>query len=191
MFDADATVVLALVLAKCSSEDWIFGQNLDTRVKILKSCQNIDDWSKYVKQIWSSIFWVNVFFDKKRNLPHTVKNPSKLWCQLILTVFLFFWSSMGTFRLIPWPSIIILFWFCWKTFKTSSRLTIENHSQSILFKIWTNYIPMFRSKFSISFAIYNHKYDFFTFLKEWGSTDEKKISKGNFEMLFLNIYLGG
>ena len=76
-----------------------------TRVKILKSCQNIDDWSKYIKQIWSvnilsqCIFW-------QKNLPHTFKNPFKIlmsiFCFNILTDFLVVYGPLkfGT-NLIP------------------------------------------------------------------------------------------
>ena len=62
-----------------------------TRVKIFKSCQNIDDWSKYIKQIWSVNILSQCNFWQK-NLPHTVKNPVKIlmsiFCFNILTYFL-------------------------------------------------------------------------------------------------------
>ena len=57
----------------------------------------IDDWSKYIKQIWSvnilsqCIFW-------QKNLPHTVKNPVKIlmsiFCFNILTDFLIVYGPL-------------------------------------------------------------------------------------------------
>ena len=74
MFDPDAAVAVALVLAKCSPEYWIFDQNFD---RSPHSRQNVEELSKYIKQIWSvnilsqCILW-------QKNLPHTVKNPIKI-----------------------------------------------------------------------------------------------------------------
>ena len=101
MFDPDAAVAVALVLAKCSPEDWIFNQNFDRSPHASKywtSCQNIDDWSKY-KQIWSvnilcqCIFW-------QRKISHTrSKIQSKFWCQYFASIYWrIFWSCMAPLR---------------------------------------------------------------------------------------------
>ena len=92
MFDPDAAVAVALVLAKCSPEDWIFDQNFDPQMR-----QNIEELSKYwrlvknIKQVWSVNILSQCIFGQK-NLPHMVKNPVKIlmsiFCFNILTDFL-------------------------------------------------------------------------------------------------------
>ena len=102
MFDPDAAVTVALVLAKCSPENWIFLFKIltgaHTRVKILKSCQNIDDWSKYIKQIWSVNILSRCIFWQK--ISHTrSKIQSKFWCQFFASLcWRIFWSCMGPFK---------------------------------------------------------------------------------------------
>ena len=54
MFDPDAAVAVAPILANVHLRTEFLIKILtgaQTRVKILKRCQNIDDWSKYIKQI--------------------------------------------------------------------------------------------------------------------------------------------
>ena len=48
-----------------------------TRVKILKSCQNIDDWSKIYQTDLIRQYFESMYFLTK-NLPHTVKNLVKI-----------------------------------------------------------------------------------------------------------------
>ena len=113
MFDPDAAVAVALVLAKCSPEDWIFDQNFDrsphTRqnieelskywrvVKILKSCQNINDSSKSIKQIWSVNILSQFFF--RKNLPLMVKNHIKILMSIIwFKILTFFLIVYGPFK---------------------------------------------------------------------------------------------
>ena len=94
IFDPDADI--ALVLAKCSPEDWIFAQNFD---RSPHTRQNIDDWSKYIKQIWSVNILSQCMFWQK-NLPHMVKNPVKIlmliFCFNILTDFLIVYGPLKT-----------------------------------------------------------------------------------------------
>ena len=69
MFDPDAAVAVALVLAECSPEDWIYDQNFD---KSPHARQNIKELSKYIKKIWSvNILSQRIFLTK--HLPHMVK----------------------------------------------------------------------------------------------------------------------
>ena len=72
-----------------------------TRVKILKSCQNIDDWSKYIKQIWSVNILSQCIFWQKKKISHTrSKIQSKFWCQFFASIYWrIFWSCMGPFKL--------------------------------------------------------------------------------------------
>ena len=66
-------------------------------VKILTTGQNISN------RFDPSIFWVNVFFDKK--ISHTrSKIQAKFWCQFFASIYWrIFWSCMGPFR---------VFWVC-------------------------------------------------------------------------------
>ena len=95
MFDPDADIAVALVLAKCSRENWIFYQNFDGSphpskdcrvVKILTTGQNISN------RFDPSIFWVNVFFNKKISYTRS-KIQSKFWCQFFASIYWrIFWS---------------------------------------------------------------------------------------------------
>ena len=107
MFDQDAAVAVALVLAKCSPEDWIFDQNFD---RSPQTRQNIEDLSKYwrlvkiyqtdlIRQYFESMYFLT------KNLPHTVKNPVKNFDVNFLLQYIdgFFdrvWAYLAIFR--PW-----------------------------------------------------------------------------------------
>ena len=103
MFDPDATVAIALVLAKCSPEDWIFDQNFD---RSPHTRQNIEELSKYWRlvKIYQTdgpfnilsqcIFW--------QKISHTrSKIQSKFWCKFFASIYWrIFWSCMGPLRVI-------------------------------------------------------------------------------------------
>ena len=132
MFEPDAAVAVALVLAKCSSEDWIYNQNLTgahTRVKILTSSRNISN------RFDISIFWVNVFFDRisPTQGQKSRQNIDANFCFEILT---------GFFDHIWAPSVNVFIW---------SRDMIQH------WQIWTDF-PL-RKKFeSIIFSKISRKY---------------------------------
>ena len=101
MFDPDAAIAVARVLAKCSPEDWIFDQNFDRNPH---TSQNVEELSKYwrlVKIYQTDLirqYFESMYFLTKKNLPHTVKNPVKIlmsiFCFYILTDFLIVYGPL-------------------------------------------------------------------------------------------------
>ena len=94
MFDPDAAVAVALVLAKCSPEDWIFDPNFD---RSPHTRQNIEELSKYWRLLKichrfdPSIFWVNVFFDKKISHTRSIIQSKFWWKFFSLIYWRIFW----------------------------------------------------------------------------------------------------
>ena len=91
MFDPDAAVAVALVLSKCSPEDWIFYPNFN---KSPHTRQNIEELSKYwrlVKIYQTDLirqYFESMYFLTKKKISHTrSKIHSKFGCKFFASIY--------------------------------------------------------------------------------------------------------
>ena len=99
MFDPDAAVAVALVLAKCSLEDWIFDQNFDRSTHTRTNIEELSKYWRLVKIYQTNLirqYFESMNFLTKTSPIHGQKSSQNFWCQFFASIYWqIFWSCYG------------------------------------------------------------------------------------------------